>query len=151
MAMMNINAAAGAMVAGFIEIAETRALRLKTPAPRQFFNRLIDETWLLEYCLTTTSGMIASNAFAFGSSVGAAISNTILKLLPLTAFLVSLVIKASGLMYPSTLIDKQQLTASTATSIAPCDKLEETMIDFYGHLTTLHRLALPFGFFWLQR
>ena len=116
-------------------------MRLNTPAPKQFFNRLIEETRLLEYCFETASGMIASNAFAFGSSVGAAISNTILKFPVLfTACLVSLVIKASGLMYPSTVTGTQQLTARIPRSIAICVKLKGAMINIYGHLTTLHKL-----------
>ena len=100
MAIINIKAAAGTMVAGLIEIADTRAFRLNTPAPKQFFNRLMEETLLLEYCFVTASGMMASKVLALGSSVGAAISSTILRSLLLTACLVSLslVISAKGLM-----------------------------------------------------
>ena len=60
-----------------VEIADTLAFKLNTPAPRQFFNKLIEDTLEDENCFVTLSGVV-STTLAFDDSGSTAISITIL-------------------------------------------------------------------------
>lgn len=78
---------------GLAEIAETRAFKLNTPAPRQFFSKFIDDTLLLEYCFIAKLGGVTSTMFACGSSVGIATSNVIRIFPPLLTALLPFMFK----------------------------------------------------------
>ena len=79
--MVSTSNDAGRIVVGLVDIADTLAFKLKTPAPRQFFNKLIEDTRDEENSLVTLLGN-ASIASALGASGRTATSDIIFKFLP---------------------------------------------------------------------